>query len=213
MTKTALLVGSTGLIGRQLLPLLLESSRYKEVIALSRAPLPPHSKLTVIQTDLTSLPQYSNRLVADDVFCCLGTTMRKAKSKEAFRKVDFDYPLAVANLAKELGTTQYLLVSALGANKRSSVFYNRVKGEIEEAITSVGFSAVHIFRPSLLTGPREEKRSGEDAARIFYGIFGFLIPTRYKAIDSGKVAQAMIASAKNESPGVSIHESEEIQKY
>lgn len=213
MTRTALLVGSTGLIGSQLLTLLLQDNYYERVIALSRTALPSHAKLTVIQTDLAELSRHKEWLKANDVFCCLGSTMRKAKSKEAFIKIDFDYPLAVARYAREQGATQYLLVSALGANKGSSIFYNRVKGDVEEAISSLGFETVHIFRPSLLAGARKEQRSGEEAAKVFYKIFGFLIPARYKAIDSTKVAKAMVAFAGQANQGVFIHESEVLQKY
>jgi len=212
--KTALLAGATGLIGGQLLELLLNDDRYTSVIAVSRKPLTvSHSKLRNVVTDSTSLEQHNDQLTADDVFCCLGTTMRQAKTKEAFRQVDFDYPVLLAKLSRKRGAKQYLLVSALGANKSSFIFYNQVKGLTEEAIAYIGFERYHILRPSLLVGPRTEPRAGEDAARWFYRIFGFLIPKKYKAIESRKVAQAMLALAAEEWKGNFIHESGELQNY
>jgi uncharacterized protein YbjT (DUF2867 family) len=211
--KTALIAGSTGLIGSQLLKMLLESDRYSKVIALTRNDLPAHPKLEILKIQFDQLTEWDNKLGADDIFCCLGTTMAKAGSRENFYQVDFFYPLLIAKISHTRGARQYMLVSALGANPESSIYYNRVKGEIEQAIREVPFTTVHIFRPSLLLGPREEKRSTENAAKIFYQIFGFLIPRKYKAIQSAKVARAMLAMASREQPGQFVHESGELQGY
>jgi uncharacterized protein YbjT (DUF2867 family) len=211
--KTALLAGSTGLIGKQLLQLLLESSRYSKVIALTRQDLPAHPKLVQIKTEFEKVSESADDLKADDVFCCLGTTMQKSGSKEKFYKVDFEYPLLLSKITLSLGAKQFLLVSALGADKMSSIYYNKVKGEIEEAIVQVGFETVHIFRPSLLLGPRAEKRAGEDTAKLLYRIFGFLIPKKYKAIEAVKVARAMTHASEQEQKGVFIHESAEFQRF
>jgi uncharacterized protein YbjT (DUF2867 family) len=212
--RTALLAGSTGLIGKQLLGLLLEDSRYTVVKAISRKPLAiQHSKLQNIVTDFISLTEHHDELKADDVFCCLGTTIRQAGSQAAFRKVDYDYPLELARLTKNHGATQYLIITALGADAKSGIFYNRVKGEVEQAIEAVGFDSYHIFRPSLLLGERTEKRAGEGAATVVYKALGFLIPLKYKAIDSAKVAKAMLHFAKQDSKGKFIHESKELQQF
>jgi uncharacterized protein YbjT (DUF2867 family) len=211
--KTALLAGSTGLTGKQLLQFLLESSRYSKVIAVTRQDLPAHPKLIQIKTEFEKISESTDDLKADDVFCCLGTTMQKAGSKENFYKVDFEYPLLLSTISLSSGAKQFLLISALGADKTSSIYYNKVKGEIEEAIVQVGFETVHIFRPSLLLGPRTEKRAGEDTAKLLYKIFGFLIPKKYKAIEAVKVARAMIHAAEQERKGVFIHESAELQKF
>jgi uncharacterized protein YbjT (DUF2867 family) len=212
--KTALIAGSTGLIGKQLLTLLLATNRYDKVIALTRLDLQvKHPKLVEVKIDYSILDQYADQLVADDVFCCLGTTMSKAKTKERFHEVDFTYPLRLAVATKIGGAKQYLLVSALGANKNSAVYYNRVKGEVEEAITNLGFESLHIIRPSLLFGEREEKRSAEDAAKVVYKYLGFLIPEKLKGIDSGKVARAMLHYAATEQKGTFIHESRTMQKF
>jgi uncharacterized protein YbjT (DUF2867 family) len=214
MAKVALLAGTTGLIGSQLLNLLLESNDYEKVIAISRKPLDKtHPKLNNLVCELNQLQSHASELKADDVFCCLGTTMKNAKTKEAFRAVDYDAPLALAKISKENGAKQYLIISALGANKDSGIFYNKVKGEVEEAITEVGFDSFHIFQPSLLTGPRKEHRTGEEAAQVFYKLFGFLIPKKYASIESIKVARAMVALAKEEKKGRVVHSSGELQGY
>jgi uncharacterized protein YbjT (DUF2867 family) len=212
--KTAVITGATGLIGRQLLQLLLEDAYYVNVKAVSRKPLDlQHPKLENVVVDFDKLSASAAALKADDAFCCLGTTIRIAKTKEAFRKVDFEYPLEFARVTKNQGATRYWLISALGADKHSSIFYNRVKGEVEEAIQQVSFSSFYIFRPSLLLGDRIEKRQGEGAATIFFKMFGFLIPGKYKAIDSAKVARAMLELAKTGSAGFRILESRELQNF
>jgi uncharacterized protein YbjT (DUF2867 family) len=211
--KTALIAGSTGLIGSQLLSLLLQNPAYTKVIALTRVDLPQHPKLTQIRVDFARLGENSSALKADDVYCCLGTTMAKAGSKENFYQVDFYFPFLLAKTTRSVGAKKFMLVSALGASKNSSIYYNQVKGEIEEAISSVAFDAVHVFRPSLLLGPRTEKRSAEDAAKFFYKAFGFLIPKKYKAIESVKVARAMQHFASEDKKGIFIHESADLQQF
>jgi uncharacterized protein YbjT (DUF2867 family) len=214
MTKTALLAGATGLIGTQLLDMLLENDYYNSVVAISRKPLNrSHAKLTNIVCELSEMPTALSLIKPSDVFCCLGTTMRKAKTKEAFRAVDYDAPLALAQVARRNGASKYLLISALGANKNSSIFYNQVKGEIEEAIGKLGFDSYHILQPSLLTGPRQEQRTGEEAAQVFYKIFGFLIPKKYASIESTKVARMLISCAQQNTKGQQIHSSAEMQQY
>ncbi len=214
MSKVALVAGTTGLIGAQLLDLLLGDNRYSKVIALSRKPLEVnHKKLDNLVLDFNRLADYSDTLRADDIFCCLGTTMKQAGSQEAFRKVDFEYPLDIARMTRRLGARQYLLVTALGASKKSSFYYNRVKGEIEEAISELGFESYHIFRPSFLQGIRVESRAGEQATNAFFRIFGFLVPKKFKAIDSVKVARAMLAMAKEEKSDKFILESDVLQSF
>ena len=211
--KTALIAGATGLIGGQLLTLLLASDRYAKVIAFTRHELPGHRKLIQLNIDGEKIGALDSGSHVDDVFCCLGTTMAKAHTKEKFYYVDFTLPYLLAKNTLQHGAKQFLLVSALGANKKSSIYYNQVKGAIEEAISNVGFETVHIFRPSLLLGPRAETRSAEDAAKFFYRIFGFLIPAKYKAIDSLKVARAMVHFASQHQEGNFIHESTELQNF
>ncbi|MTI21093.1 oxidoreductase [Fulvivirga sp. RKSG066] len=217
MSKTAIIAGSTGLIGEELLQLLLDDPKYQKVIAISRRPLQHTSKkLMNVIADLESLDDHKTDLKGDDVFCCLGTTMKNAGSKEKFRAVDYEYPLKLAKITKDNGASQYLLISALGADKQSSVFYNKVKGEVEEAISGVNFQAYHIFRPSLLIGSREETRVGEGVAQVFFKVFGFLFQgplKKYKAIKYDKVARAMQQLAQSQAEGKHVHESKELQKY
>lgn len=211
--KVALIAGATGLIGQQVLSLLLNDPQYSQVIALTRKPLEAHPKLKQVETDFSNLEQKKSDLQADTVFCCLGTTMAKAGSKENFYRVDFHFPYLLARISYTLGARQFLMVSALGANPKSSVFYNRVKGEAEKAISEIGFSSVHFFRPSLLLGARDEKRSGEKIAKSLFTFFDILIPAKYKAIDSAKVARAMVRASHDHSPGIQIHESRALQRH
>ncbi|GIV36698.1 MAG: nucleoside-diphosphate sugar epimerase [Cyclobacteriaceae bacterium] len=212
--KTALIAGATGLVGSFLLEDLLMDNRYTYVVAVTRRALhTKHPKLMQVVSDYDHLDDLAEQLKADDVFCCLGTTIRKAGSKQAFRKVDFEYPLKLAQITCKNGARNFLLVTALGANPASKIFYNRVKGEAEEAIRRVGFFAFHIFRPSLLLGNRSEHRTGEAAAKWFYKIFNPVIPLRYKAIHARTVARAMVHFAHTGQPGVFIHESDEIQMF
>jgi uncharacterized protein YbjT (DUF2867 family) len=139
--------------------------------------------------------------------------MAKAGSKEKFYEVDFVYPYRLGQVTHQLGAEKFLLVSALGADKDSAVYYNRVKGEVENAVHALNFQTFHVFRPSLLLGPRKEKRPGEDAAKWLYNIFGFIIPSKYKAIEAERVAKAMMASAANPAKGFFIHLSHEMQQY
>ncbi len=217
MGKTALLIGATGLIGGQLLDLLLESDRYDQVTTLSRKPINRNSTKLINQiADFNQLGNNPEWFKVDDVFCCLGTTIKTAGSKEAFRKVDYEYPLEAAKLAKEQGAKQYLIVTALGADANSKVFYNKVKGEVEEAISHVHFDIFHIFRPSLLIGPRQDVRIGEKIGQILFTTLGFLFVgslKKYKGIQSIKVARAMLAKASLDEKGQYYHESDRLQQF
>lgn len=214
MKKTALIAGSTGLVGKHLLFYLLESSKYDKVIALTRQDLViSDSKLVQVKTDYTNLEELSGELKSDDVFCCLGTTIAKAGSKEKFMEVDLHYPERLAKVSAKAGAKRFIAISALGASADSSIFYNQVKSKMEETVAKVNFEATHFFRPSLLLGSRNERRPGEEAAKLIYRIFWFLIPRKYKAIEADKVARAMLYYAGREQSGVFIHESEELHDF
>lgn len=209
----ALIAGPTGLVGALLLDLLLEETAYDRVIALSRKPLPKqHPKLDNKVVDFDAL-EATSELRADDVFCCLGTTIRQAGSQEAFRKVDYEYPLALARIAKDLGARQYLLITALGSDKNSSIFYNRVKGDVEAAIGELGIPCFHIIEPSMLLGDRKEHRGGEGVGKFVMKALDFIIPKKYKAIEASKVARGMVVIARQGQPGRHIHSSGELQDY
>ncbi|HEY8512029.1 MAG TPA: oxidoreductase [Cyclobacteriaceae bacterium] len=214
LSKIALVAGATGLTGGQLVTTLLDDPRYSVVKAITRKPLTRvHPKLENAVIDFERIHSYTDELKADDVFCCLGTTMKAAGSKEAFERVDYYYPVALAERAKALGATQFLLMSSLGASKNSAFYYSRVKGMAEETIAGIGYHALHIMRPSLLVGPREEYRRGEAAAKWFFRTFGTFVPSKYKAIASIKVARAMVHFANSGMTGVHIHESASLQKF
>ncbi|MBL7865034.1 MAG: oxidoreductase [Cyclobacteriaceae bacterium] len=211
---TALIAGSTGLVGSQLLNLLLEEPSYDKVIALVRKPLGiQHPKLVNKVVNFDSLADAGRDLQADDVFCCLGTTIKQAGSQAAFRKVDYEYPLSLARQTHALGAKQFLIITAMGSSKSSSIFYNRVKGEVEEAISSVGFETIHILQPSLLLGDRKDDRSGESTGKVVMKVLDFAIPKKYKAIESVKVAKAMLALARQKQKGTHVHHSGELQNY
>lgn len=195
----ALLVGATGLVGQQCLRLLTQDPAVGSVRVLVRRPLAVDSpKVQVCVADFDRLETHADWLAADWVFCALGTTIAKAGSRAAFRQVDFDYPLQVAQLAKAQGAKRFLLVSATGADAKSKVFYSRVKGELEEAIAAIGFESVTFARPSLLAGERDEVRIAE---RI--GLkFGWLLPERYRPVQARQVAQGLVNAAKSGRPGV-----------
>ncbi|MDZ7359453.1 MAG: oxidoreductase [candidate division KSB1 bacterium] len=216
MTKSALLLGASGLVGGHCLKLLLEDEAYAKVTAWVRKPLALcHPKLEQTVVDFTRLESYAERAKANDVFCCLGTTIRKAGSQAAFRQVDFTHPVEIAKIAVANGAGQFLIVTSLGANPKSPIFYNRVKGEVEAAITPLPFHAVHIFRPSLLLGERQEVRPGEKIGAKVAGAFSFLFrgPLRkYRPIHARVVAAAMIAIAKQNLAGVNIFESDWIEE-
>jgi uncharacterized protein YbjT (DUF2867 family) len=210
----ALLVGATGLVGEHCLRLLLAEPRYKSVTALVRTPLKiSDCKLAQHLVDFDRLDEAHELARADDVYCCLGTTIKKAGSQEAFRRVDRDYPVEVASLALERGATQFLLVSAIGANAGSSVFYNRVKGEVERDISALGYQGVQIFRPSLLLGERKEFRLGETISQVVSSAVPFIFagPLRkYKPIPASQVAAAMVEVAKRKLKGINVFESSEL---
>lgn len=211
--KQALVAGATGLVGGELLRILLDQPGYSRVVALVRRPLTlSHPKLDQRVVDWEQLD--ANLFRVDDLYCCLGTTIRKAGSQAAFRRVDFEYPAAMARLARAQGARQFLLVSSMGADPGSSIFYSRVKGEVEAAVAAAGIPAVHIFRPSLLLGNRREHRTGERIAVALSPLFSPLMPARYRPIQARDVAQAMVHAAAGglEAGGARIYLNDEIMR-
>lgn len=210
----ALIAGATGLTGRYLLDLLLKDSYYSSVIAVTRKPLDKtDARLKNVVVNFDSLENSASELKADDIFCCLGTTIKQAGSQAAFRKVDFEYPLHLARTTRSQGANQFLIITALGSDKASSIFYNRVKGEVEDAIGEVGFPGYHIFQPSMLLGDRTDERAGESAGKWVMKVFDFLIPKKYKAIEGIRVTRGMLHVAKQNIPGRVVHSSGELQNF
>jgi len=214
VTRTALVAGASGLVGGHLLRLLLEDRDYERVTSLGRRELPlTHKKLAQRVVDFDRLAEVADVPRVHDVFCCLGTTIRKAGSQEAFRKVDYGYPLELARVAVRHRASQFLLVTALGANPGSRIFYNRVKGEVEEAVKRLQFDGIHIFRPSLLVGKRAESRPAErlTVALVPLVAWAFVGPLRaYRPIRADRVARAMVRVAKEAGRGVHVYESRDL---
>lgn len=215
-TRAALLLGATGLVGRHLLDRLLADDTYARVTTLGRRRLErSHPRLGHHVVDFDRLGEHAALFAVDDVFCCLGTTMKQAGTREAFRRVDHDYPLRAAELAAENGARQYLLVSSTGADASSLFFYNRVKGEVEAAIQRLDFEGVYLLRPSLLTGDRAEQRAGEKMAErvldtlsfALRGPLGFLRPTAAE-----DVAEALLRLARQQPGGVQVYEPDDIRR-
>ena len=213
--RRALLLGATGLTGGHLLRLLLSpESGYRQVIAPARRPLDSSDpRLTTVALDLADPAALAPYVAVDDVFCCLGTTIKKAGSQAAFRHVDHDLPLAAARAARAAGAQRYLLVSAVGADAKSRIFYNRVKGELEDALSALGFpGGVDIARPSLLLGDRGESRPAERAASFLMSAAAPLFRgglRRYQAIPAASVAAALYHAARRPpAPGRRVYEGE-----
>ena len=204
VVKNVLLLGATGLVGRELLSLLFDDGDVQRVVVIARrATGAKHAKLDEHVIDLDAMDAHANLFEVDQIFCALGTTIKQAGTKERFRVVDHDYALTAARLGKAHGATHYLLVSALGANAESHVFYNRVKGEVERDVIAVGYRSTTIARPSLLLGHRDEYRRGERIASKL----AWLTPSKYKPIYASDVARALVRLAKADAPGVNVVES------
>lgn len=203
--RVALLAGASGLVGRELLARLLATQDCAAVHCVGRRALTTqHPKLTSQVVDFAALPTLP---AIDDVYIALGTTIKVAGSQAAFRSVDFDAVLAVAAAAHAAGATCAGVVSAMGANARSMLFYNRVKGEMEDAVSRLGFPGLVFARPSLLAGDREALgqpgRSGEKLALIAMR-FDAWLPANYRAIDAGRVADALLAAVGEGEPGLRV---------
>ena len=214
MNKTALIIGATGLTGEQCLIELLASRQYDNIIALTRKILQTSSsQIKNIVTDFENLESIGQHLKADDIYCAMGTTIAKAGSQQAFKKVDFEIPLKVAKLAKANGAKNFILVSSLGADVSSSIFYSKVKGELEEELKKLKFDSLLIFRPSILLGNRKEKRTGEAIGRFAAEKLAFLFSgplKKYKGTPIDLLAKVMVKMAQNKPEGTRIIENEEI---
>ena len=212
--RTALLAGATGLVGSRVLRLLLESPHYSRVTILTRRWVElDHPRLEQLVVDFQSLPPFGS---PDDVFCALGSTIKKAGSQTAFREIDHDYPLAVARQAVEAGAKQFVLVSSVGADQRSGNFYLRVKGELEDALAALPFRSLHVFQPSFLMGERAEARTGERLGIVAAKMLGPLLVgglRKFRAVPAEAVARAMVESAVRAEPGRHVYTYEGIVPF
>lgn len=206
--QTAVVLGATGLIGSALLEQLLTNDAFSTVRVLVRRPISiQHPKLEVLITDFSDYDAYRKNLgTGDCIFSCIGTTNAKVKGdKLLYRSIDFDIPVNAARFGKEAGFKQYLLVSAIGADACSRIFYSRLKGEVEEMIAGYKYKSFHVFRPSFLAGRKPNERTGEAILTTLFQFFSLLIPSKYKAIEAAEVAKAMIKAAKAGKEGLSIY--------
>lgn len=216
MGKRAILVGASGSIGTSLLQQLLADDNYTEVLVLVRKELGlQHAKLKQLVLNFDEINKYAQEITGDTVFCCLGTTKSQTPGETVYKKIDYQYPLDVAWIAQTNGAESYHLVSAIGANKDSSIFYNRTKGEVERDLKAVPFKSICIYRPSILAGPRKEVRMGEGIMNALMRIINPLLTGRFKKYRSIKVevvAKAMLKQSLTAEKGIFIYESDQIQE-
>jgi len=212
--KIALVFGATGLTGSHLVELLSENPFYTEIIVFNRRRVGYHyPKVREIVADIQNTNEIARMINGDDLFCCIGTTKKKAGSKEKFREIDYGIPVEIARIAKANGIRTFLYMSSIGANSHTSNFYLRTKGETEDALKAFNFPSLVILRPSMLLGKRRERRIGESMGKVVMGLFGvFLIGKlkKYRAIFADDVARAMIKLSLY-SKGLKIAESDELR--
>ncbi|MDO6472825.1 NAD(P)H-binding protein [Maribacter sp. 1_MG-2023] len=203
MKKTAIILGASGLTGGLLLEKLLIDDRYETIKLFSRSRIEGLPiKVQQYIGNLLELEKFKNEFTADEVYCCIGTTAKKTPDKTMYKNIDYGIPVAAATLAKENGIPTYLVVSAMGANKKSSVFYNRTKGEMEQDVVNQGIPNTSILRPSLIGGDREEQRVLEKIGLVLFKVIQPLfIGTlkKYKIINAESIAQAMLNLANTTS--------------
>lgn len=216
MLKKAVLVGASGLIGGELLNILLQKTEYQEVLVLVRKELPlSNPKLLQLIIDFDDLDKWEESINGHALFCCLGTTLKKTPDLKEYRKIDHDYPLKLAQIALKNNIKQYHLVSSIGANVKASGFYLRTKGETEQDIEKVNLKTLHIYQPSALSGKRKENRLME---RIALAVMKVIDPLmigglkKYRSIPASVVARAMFKQSIKNEVGIFIHPSDKIKQ-
>jgi uncharacterized protein YbjT (DUF2867 family) len=214
--RHALLLGATGLVGGHVLRLVLDDSRWTRVTVLARREGGvTHAKLDWRVVHFDDERTWRDDVRVTDLFDCMGTTIKQAGSRAAFRRADLDIPLAVARAAHAQGATHLSVVSSLGADPRSRVFYSRVKGELEESVRGIGFASVHLLRPSLLLGARSQPRAGERVGEVALDLLSPLLVgglRKYRAIRGEDVARALLALAVAPTTGVRVFLSDELAR-
>lgn len=204
----AIVMGGTGLVGSALLRELETDSAYESVVSIARRAADSTGKITSIIVDTNSFQAPE----ADVAFCCLGTTIKKAGSEDAFRAVDRNLVVRYANECKASNVQAFHVVSAMGADPNAMTFYNRVKGEMEREVAAVGFRTACAYRPSILVGDRQESRPAERAGIVVAKALKPFLPQRLRAVDATIVARAMARHAKTPHPGFHAHENDELAK-
>jgi uncharacterized protein YbjT (DUF2867 family) len=216
MAKKAILVGASGLIGSELLTIILADDSYSEVLVLARKKVKiKNNKLIQKVIDFNFMDEYAEFITGDVIFCCLGTTLSQTPDKKLYRKIDHDYPVNLAKIALQNGIGQFHLVSSLGANAQSKQFYLKTKGETENDVKKVGLKSVHIYEPSVLDGLRNHPRPMEV---FFVGLMNLISPLlngkykKYRSIKGSTVAMAMFKQSIKNEPGVFTYTSDVIQE-
>lgn len=210
--KTAIILGATGLTGGILLNKLLHDPAFGKIKLFSRSPVKKDSpKIEEHIIDLFQLENHSEWFTADVVFCCIGTTKAKTPDDDTYKKIDYGIPVTAAKLAKQNGLDTFIVISAMGADEDSRIFYNKTKGQMQRDVLKQGIKNTYILQPSLIDGDRNESRFGENLASFFMKTFGFLIPRKYKMIKAETIAQAMLILA-NEGYSEEIITSEKIKE-
>ena len=217
MSKKAIIVGTSGLIGSKLLDVILHEPNYSEIsIFVRKKSKYTSKKLTTVIVDFSRLEDFAPLITGDALFCCLGSTRQKTPHLDDYRKVDHDYPLQLAQIAAKNGVKQYHLVSSIGANANGKNFYTKMKGETEEDIKNVGMPCLHIYQPSFLTGKRKERRTAERILAYFIKVidpllFGSL--KKYKSIPAMAVARFMYKQSLKTERGVFVHTSDKMHPF
>ncbi|MEQ9301500.1 MAG: NAD(P)H-binding protein [Cyclobacteriaceae bacterium] len=215
MERIAVVTGATGLVGRELMKVLLANDHYSKIVVVGRRSLEiKDNRIEEIVVDFGQLDSIADKLNAQDHYCCLGTTMKKAGSKERFMKIDLDYPLALADIAKRGSRfNTFIVVTAVGADAGSQLFYNRIKGQLEDKLKNLGLKSLHIFQPSLLIGAREDFRILEEIAKFLTVILSFFIIglNKFWSIRGEDVAKGMFYVAKKGEEGLFVHKPHEIR--
>ena len=199
--KTAIILGATGLTGDVLLKKLLNDQRYDEIKIFTRKPLRlENKKITEILCNLLELDSYKENFFGDEVYCCIGTTTKKTPDKELYKEIDYGIPIRAAKLCKDNGIKTFAVMSSMGANANSSIFYNRTKGEMEQAVLELKIENIYVLRPSMIGGNRNEFRIAEKIGSVLMKVFNPLFIgslRKYRIIDADIIANAMIELANN----------------
>lgn len=213
-TRSALIFGASGMVGNELLHLLISHPAYDSIVSLARREIDfEHPKLKQIKVDFENLDSHQSHFANQDVYCCLGTTIKKAKSKEDFRKIDFSYVTKIASLAAKNKVENFAVISSLGVTDKPKGLYLKTKAEMEAVVKKFNFKRCFILRPSLLLGNRKEKRTGEQLAKILIQLFSPLLFGRlkkYRGVNGQKVAKKMIELMLQNEKGIFIIESDVI---
>lgn len=212
--QSILLIGASGLVGNEILKLLYRDKYYQEIVLLNRRKLTEYTddpRIRQIIVDFDRLEDYKNSIKALTIVSTLGTTIKKAGSRENFKKIDYTYTLKVAEIAKRNGAEHFILVTSIGADPKSKIFYNRIKGEVEKTASDLGFRTLSIFRPSILLGKRKEFRLGEVIGKTFMSIFSFALPKKYEPTEAHQLAETILYVARRPEPGIKIYKADHIQ--